>query len=245
MHILVTRPEPDASETKAQLKARGHEVSLEPVLRIAPAAIDEDTFERAQAVIATSRNGLRALATSPTLSSALQLPVFTVGPGTADLAHELKFQRVIAGAGTARDLAPLIAAQADPAKGALVHVAGEIIAFDIAAALAKSGFEVRSLTAYRALAATSLSPTTAKKIAAGTLDAVILMSPRSADIFAQLVADAGLTESARRLVFLCLSQAVAAALQSLTPTRIEIADAPNSAAMLAAVGRLASGSRGV
>lgn len=245
MHILVTRPEPDASETKAQLEARGHAVSVEPLLRIEPAAIDEHAFNGAQAVIATSRNGLRALAASTALSAALKLPVFTVGPGTAALARDLKFRRVIAGAAAARDLVPLIEAEADAAKGPLVHVAGEIVAFDIAAALAKNGFEVHTLTVYRALAPASLSPQTTQKIAEGTIDAVILMSPRSADIFAQLVAGAGLQDSARRLTFLCLSQAVANALHSLQPARLEIADAPNSAAMLAAVDRVASGSRGV
>jgi uroporphyrinogen-III synthase len=241
MHILVTRPEPDASEMKAQLEALGHGVSLDPVLRIEPAAIEAGAFEGAQAVIATSRNGLRSLGESAALAAALKLPVFTVGPGTADLARELRFQRVIAGTGTAHDLVPRIEAEADRAKGALVHVAGDVIAFDIAAALSKIGYRVRRLTAYRAAAAPSLSPQTAQKIAKGSIDAVILMSPRSANIFAQLVADAGLGKAVRRLVFLCLSQAVADALQDLAPARIEIADAPNSAAMLATVGRVASG----
>ncbi len=172
--------------------ARGAWSRGEP--RAAAAALSQPQSRRARStapkrIIATSRNGLRALGASAALAAALKLPVFTVGPGTTDLARELEFRRVIGSAGAARDLVPLIAAEADPAKGPLVHVAGEVIAFDIAAALAKSGFEVRSLTAYRALAAASLSSQTARKIADGALDAVILMSPRSADIFAQLVAD--------------------------------------------------------
>ena len=35
MHLLVTRPEPDAAELKAALEAQGHEVSVEPLLAIA------------------------------------------------------------------------------------------------------------------------------------------------------------------------------------------------------------------
>jgi uroporphyrinogen-III synthase len=71
------------------------------------------------------------------------------------------------------------------------------------------------------------------------------MSPRSSEIFAQLVADAGLGDEARRLKFFCLSPAVADALQRLAPTRIEVADAPNSEAILAAVARVATRGRGV
>jgi uroporphyrinogen-III synthase len=245
MHILVTRPEPDASQMKAELEALGHRVSIEPLLRIEPMAIEDRAFEGAQALIATSRNGLRALGASGALASALPLPLFTVGPGTAELARELGFQTVIAGAGTARDLVPVIAGKADPPQGPLVHVAGETLAFDLAAALAQHGFEVRTLTAYRAVAAASLGVATARQIADGSLDAVLLMSPRTAETFAQLVVEAGLKESARRLVFLCLSHAVAEALSPLAPVRTEVADAPNSAAILGATARVATRCRGV
>jgi uroporphyrinogen-III synthase len=245
MRILVTRPEPEGSRMKAQLEAAGHEVMLEALLQIEPLAIDPAAFDGAQALIATSRNSLRALALGPALNAALKLPVFTVGPGTAELAHELGIERVVAGTGAARDLVALIAAEADPAQGPLVHIAGEVTAFDIAAALAERGFEVRTSTAYRAVAAASLSETTAQSITDSSLHAVILMSPRSANIFAQLVADRGLEAAARRLVFLCLSQAVADSVHCLAPARVEIAEEPNASAMLAAVGRVASGCAGV
>jgi uroporphyrinogen-III synthase len=245
MHILLTRPEPDAAQMKAQLEALGHTVSLEPLLVIEPAAIEPRILEGAQALIVTSRNGLRALQAGNLLASVRSLPVFTVGPGTADLARELGFQRVIAGDGAARDLVPLIEAEADPGKGPLVHAAGESVAFDIAAALSAAGFKVETLTVYRAVAADELSRPTHTLFSQRAIDAVILMSPRSADTFAQLVADAGIEADARRPVFLCLSDAVADALHRLAPERIEVAEAPNATAMLAAVGRVASSRRGV
>jgi uroporphyrinogen-III synthase len=228
---------------QAQLEAAGHRVTLDPLLRIEPVAIDASAFNEAQGLIATSRNGLRALGRSPALGAALKLPVFAVGPSTAELARELGFQRVLTGAGAARDLVSTITAEAG--KGLLVHVAGEVTSFDIAAALAEQGFTVRTLTAYRAVAVGSLSDSTALAIAESTLDAVILMSPRSANIFAQLVADRGLQAPARRLVLLCLSPAVAEATKSLAPVQVEIAKAPDASAMLAAVGRVATAHRGV
>ncbi len=245
MHVLITRPEPDASETSAQLKALGHDVTVEPLLRIESLPIDAGTFDGAQALIATSRNGVRALAAGSTLDTARTLPIFTVGPGTAELARAQGFQRIVEGRGTARDLVPLIATRADRAGGPLVHVAGETLAFDLAAALAEHGIALRTLTAYRAVAAERLTLSTVQRIADGAIDAALLMSPRTAAIFARLVASAGLSEQARRLTLFCLSQGVAEALAGLAPPRIEIAAEPNSAALLAALARVATQSPGV
>ena len=102
MHVLITRPEPDAGALKAQIEAMGHAVSLEPLLQIELLPIAADALAGAQAIIATSRNGLRALAESAALPEALELPLFAVGPGTAELARSLGFRRVIAGGGACR-----------------------------------------------------------------------------------------------------------------------------------------------
>ena len=191
MHVLITRPEPDAGELKSELEVLGHTVSVEPMLRIELLPIPGDAFAGAQAILATSRNAVRALAASAALSPALELPIFTVGAGTAELARASGFRHVIAGAGAARDLVALVEAEADRAKGPLVHVAGEHLAFDLAAAIAGRGYEVRNLTAYRAVAARALTGQTAQRIASGGVDAVLLMSPRTAAIFAQLVGSRG------------------------------------------------------
>ena len=84
-----------------------------------------------------------------------KLPIFTVGPATAALARELGFEQIIAGEGSASDLVPLIADSKIGEAGPLVHVAGEELAFDLAAELAARGVEVRKVTAYRAVAASS------------------------------------------------------------------------------------------
>ena len=245
MHVLVTRSEADAAEIKAALEALGHEVTVEPLLAIETMPIDAGAFEGARGVIATSRNGLRALAESAALAQAAKLPIFTVGPATSGLARELGFQRIIAGEGAASDLIPLILGCEPGARGPLVHVAGEEVAFDLAAELERRGIGVRKLTAYRTTAAPSLSPQAAQAIARGSLDAVILMSPRTAAIFAALVGKAGLSEPAGRLTYVCLSANVAAALKGLAPSRINIAVTPNSSAILDAVGRVATHSSGV
>lgn len=245
MRVLLTRPEPDAGELSARLAALGHEVKAEPLLQIVPLPIEAGAFADAQAIIVTSRNGLRALAASKALEEARALPVFAVGPATAALARDSGFANVIAGAGAARDLVPLIAAHCDASEGVLAHVAGEALAFDLAAALAQEGLTVRTLAAYRAEPAAALSGETARAIAEGGLDAVVLMSPRTAEIYAELVDAAGIGEAARHLACVCLSPAVAARLAGLAPARVEIAAEPNATALLAALAKVATHFTGV
>lgn len=240
MHVLITRPEPDAAAFAAQLEALGHTVTLEPLLRIEHLPIDVDALDGVAGLIVTSRNGLRALASSSAFNDALRLPIIAVGPGTAQLARELGFARVVAGSGTAADLVPIIVEAAPGQQGTLAHVRGEDVAFDLRTALRAHEVELREIVTYRALPARSLQPQTKDLLAAGAIDAAILMSPRTGAIFARIVASEGLQVAVRRLVLLCLSPAVAAAIEPLAPARVEVAESPNSAAMLAAVTRVAT-----
>ena len=112
MHVLITRPERDAADLKSRIEALGCTVTLAPLLEIELGDVAADAFTGASGMIATSRNGLRALAKSPALHAAKKLPVFVVGPATAQLARDLGFQTVIEGEGTAAGLVPLITAHA-------------------------------------------------------------------------------------------------------------------------------------
>lgn len=245
MHVLVTRPEPDASEFKVQLESLGHVVIIEPLLQIELMSINANAFDGAQAIVATSRNGLRALVESPARTAAIKLPFFAVGPDTAELARTLGFSRIIEGAGTARDLVPLIAGEIEPASGCVVYLAGETLAFDLSASLAGQGIAVHKVVAYRAQPRKRLTAQTARMIKDGAIDAVILMSPRTAAVFAQVIAAAGLKDSAQHLTFLCHSQAVAQNLRSLGRVRTEVATKPNSAEMLSLIARVATQRPGV
>src|SRR6185312_11231359 len=83
MHVLLTRPEPDASTCAAQLEALGHAVTLEPLLRIERLPIDATALDGVAGVIVTSRNRLRELASTTALHAWLTLAIMTVCPVTA------------------------------------------------------------------------------------------------------------------------------------------------------------------
>jgi len=209
MRILVTRPEPDASREADRLAALGHQAVVAPLLLIETIAEVPLLLDGAQAVLATSRNALRALAAHRGLAEALRLPLFAVGETTAREAQALGFADVTAGPGTGAALAKLIGEELQPDQGPLVHLAGETLAFDLKGALEARGFAVRQPVLYRAVAAGALPAEALQLLKAGKLDGAILMSPRTARIFADLLARAEAVTEAERIVCYCLSEAVA------------------------------------
>lgn len=240
MHILVTRPEPDATLLREKLEAAGHLVTVEPLLVIEPCPPAALPLDGITALIATSRNALRALSAHPDLDSARALPLFTVGPGTARAAADLGFSNIIAGTATARDLAPLIAGRVTADGVRLLHMRGDRVAYDLKSDLEARGFAVSEAMIYRSVPAAALSAETGAAIRVGSLDAVILMSPRTGEIFTDLMHRAGLNDAARGLLYVCLSEAVAGRLVPLAPKRLEVAAKPNSEEMLALIARKAA-----
>jgi uroporphyrinogen-III synthase len=230
MRILVTRPEPDAARQAERLAALGHEAVFAPLLGIEYVPDVHLDLDGVDALIATSRNALRALAAHPQGTEAARLPLFAVGEATAVLARDLGFADVATGPGTGEELGTVIAARA---KGtALLHLSGENVAFDLKAALAARGFDVRRAVLYRAVPAGALPPAIVAMMEAGTLDGVMLMSPRTGTIFAGLIRHHGLEGPASRFICYCLSGAVA---QAVRPAglRMSVAARPREEDVLA------------
>jgi uroporphyrinogen-III synthase len=236
MHILVTRPEPDANALRTRLEAMGHRVSVFPLLTTMfrdDAAID---LGGVSALVATSRNGLRALLRRPLHTQCLALPIFTV-------AREAHFKTVIEGTASARELVETIAHHEVSRSGTLLVLRPDEPAFDVSGALRQKGLTVREVTLYTTVPQDTLDPAVAAAIENKDMDAVLLMSPRSAATFTHLIQKAGLGSAARELAYLCLSSAVVGPLSPLHPVSIHTAVKPNLEEMLALVAVLASKSR--
>jgi uroporphyrinogen-III synthase len=235
MRLLVTRPEPDALKLRALLEEAGHQATVEPLLSLSFDSGDPIDLDGAQALIATSRNALRALKASPALVAARHLPLFAVGKATAAEARVLGFETVVTGAGTAAELVAHIVSVLDPATGVLVHLAGDTLATDLGGELEAHGFRVRQPIVYRTVPATAFADRTVEELVAHDIDGVILLSPRTAAIYAGLMGKHGLVSVARMLPHFCLSEAVARRLQPLAPIPTRIAEAPRLEEVLALV----------
>ena len=238
MLFLVTRPEPEGSKLKGLIENLGYEAVVEPLMEaeLLPEAIDD--LDGVSALIATSRNALRSLSQSAYLHDALAIPLFAVGQGTAELARELGFERIAVGPGSVSGFAAAIAGTLDPADGLILHLAGDVLAGDLAGELQQLGFRVLQPRVYRMKAAEALGEGTREAIGEGAIDGVVLMSPRTARIYAGLIKRHGLTDAAAEVVHVCLSDAIARSLAPLGEVPVEVADSPSLNALLELIERI-------
>jgi uroporphyrinogen-III synthase len=236
MRLLVTRPEQDAQGLRKRLEALDHEVVIAPLLTLSFDDADPIDLTDVQVLIATSRNGVKGLSAQPqALEIARALPLFAVGPGTAKAARDAGLGVIITGAGTARDLLPQLMSNFEPSDGLLLQLAGDTLAFDLDPELAAHGFRLVKPVVYRMKAATSLPYETIERLGLGDIDGVLLLSPRTADVYVQLILKYKLAGATAGITYYCLSPAIAARLKPLGKVRTEVADNPTLEGLLSLV----------
>ena len=230
MRVLVTRPLHEAEATARRLSDIGHAPLVAPVMRIAALPVDLSR-RAAQAVVLTSAHAVEFLpdADRAALSG---LPVFAVGGRSAAAARGAGFRDVRAGGGGEHALAALVSASL-PAGARALYLAGRERKGDLPDLLRARGFLCDVAECYVAVAAATLDTAAADALAAGTLDAALHYSARSAEIFARLAAAAGRARAAAVLLHLCLSAAVAAGLSGLGAERVRVAARPDETSLFA------------
>lgn len=231
---LITRPQEDSADVAIALARRGITPVLAPMMRIeyAPAEI-ENEVGLAQAILFTSRNGVRAFAR---LSPRRDMPAFAVGESTAALARDNGFVRIESAGGDSADLARLVAARLKPEDGLLFHAAGTTVAGDLVGTLNKSGFKTVRRALYETKPVDGIDDETAMALRDRTLDYVLFFSPRTGRIFAELVIAAGLEKTCDSLTAICLSEAVESEISRLPWKTSSVAAMPTTDALMSALG---------
>lgn len=225
--MLVTRPEPDASETAARLGALDIEAVLEPLLVAETLTTTLPDAEGFAALAATSANALRALHDRGELPHFRKLPLFAVGDRTAALAREFGFAEVVTANGNLDALVALLARAG--IAGPVFYPSARDQSGDLAKALALHGVMVITAAVYRMQPVAALRDTTLAGIDSGAIGAALFYSRRTAQTFATLAAS--LRDKAR-LGVLCLSEAVAEPLLGAHFVRVSLADHPSEEAMM-------------
>ncbi|MFC7333826.1 uroporphyrinogen-III synthase [Rhodocista pekingensis] len=227
--ILVTRPQPEADQTAAELAARGFTTLIEPLLevRLLPGpALD---LAGVQALLLTSINGVRATLAR---TDRRDLPVLAVGRRTGDEARAAGFAEVREAEGDAVHLAALIRREVDPAAGRLLHVSGVDLAADLAELLGPDGYTVDRIVGYEAVAAEHLSPEVVSALRQADISIALFFSPRTARTFVRLATAAGLADRCAGMSAFCLSPAVASAAAGLPWQAVRVAERPAAGALL-------------
>ncbi|HCR37503.1 MAG TPA: hypothetical protein DIU37_05075, partial [Opitutae bacterium] len=170
----------------------------------------ESDLVSAQAVLFTSRNGVRAFVR---VSDGRDQQIYAVGDSTATLAIENGFTNVKSANGDSKDLATLVKDRLRPQDGPLIHISGKTVAGDLSGILSVAGFQVARRALYQAKPISALSADVVAAIRNGEIKYVLFFSPRTARIFSDLFESADLTEHCRDIEAICLSKAMRAELQ--------------------------------
>jgi uroporphyrinogen-III synthase len=224
--ILITRPEPGATETAARLTALGFLPVVAPILSIV--AREVSALPRVAATLLTSRNAIAAC--PPSLHDR---PVFAVGTATSVRAFEAGFSRVSNAEGDAAALAGLIARAMSPADGSLFLPAGKGQGTQLAASLRQHGFHVVRRVAYQTTYVPVIPETIETHLRQGRLVAAMFFSAETSRHFVRLLRVAGLTDAVRPVEAVSISEPAAVALRPLLWRRAGVAAKPNQEAMLA------------
>lgn len=221
--FLVTRPLAQSESFAADLRARGFEALIAPLMTVqffdpAPPVADYD------GILITSANGAAALAR---IWRGRDVPVLAVGPQTADALRAAGFTAVTSADGDAGALAHCVSARVAPGSR-LLHVTGRG-----GKPLSVPGYGVERLDAYDMVATGGLSDEATQALRSGALEGVFCFSPASAALFRDVVIAGGLRAPCADIGAYCISAAAAKMLKPLQLAYFRISDQPNRAALLA------------
>ncbi len=177
--VLITRPEPDASETARRVSALGFEPVVGPVLEVHHGQVTCRTpFD---AILITSRNALPALP-----DWYRQVPILAVGRATAARARQAGFTTVLDADGDAAALAELARAHCPACARVLVaHARGQGGA--LIETLKFHDFKVCRQCAYAVVSVPDFPKPAAAALQAQTLRSATFLSAETARAFVRLL----------------------------------------------------------
>jgi uroporphyrinogen-III synthase len=219
MHLIITRPQPDAEDLQRKLEVRGHSTFMAPLLDIRVDAQRPISNRPYQGVLITSANGARALMNHPTQQRLVRVPALAVGPQTRAAALAAGFTQVTEAAGDVASIAAETAKALEPGEGPLLYLSGEETSGDLEGVLQKIGFEVDRVIMYAAVPARELPAAVAAAIRRRAADGVLLYSRRTAMVWVKCIAAAGLGPYMDKFAQFCLSAAVAGVIPNGWPTK--------------------------
>ncbi|MGV8833122.1 MAG: uroporphyrinogen-III synthase [Devosia sp.] len=228
--MLVTRPEPDAQSSVARLQALDIVALAAPLMERVTLQVSLPPADGFAAVVLTSANAVRTLVDRGDAAAYAHLPVLAVGDRTAREAEAAGFERVSSAAGNADDLVNAIGLSG--LKGPLFYPTGKHQSADLAKALAPLGVMVATAKVYDMVAISALPAAVLEGLGAGSINAVLVYSRRTAEIFADLAQSLDRAQR-QALAMLCMSEAVAEPLLETHFNRISLADRPDEDAMMA------------
>ena len=230
LRVLVTRPEPGASETARRLEMLGFVAVVLPLSETRGLPVDSAGIaENVDAVAVTSANALRH-APQDLLAMFAKPPCYAVGGKTASLARQAGFSHVIEGPGDAAGLAALLGKESLLKSGAeaasVAYLCGRVRLPNFEKLLAAAGVVVVAVETYDTVETEAVSDFTSP------VDIALLHSALGARALMKIARRPELAKLLAETVFLCLSERIAAVVAEAGCTKIKVAAEPTEQALL-------------
>lgn len=224
--ILITRPLEDYAETASMVMASGFDPVACPMLRVEPVGHQPPEADRYQALVFTSPRGVDHLAAGPGLK---ELPVYTVGDRTADVARQAGYVKVTSAGADLNALEALLFLENLSPDKPLLHVCGE----DVVRPIAVPGCRFESLVVYHAVQAEELPAGALAVIQDRAPYGVLFYSARTAEAFVAAVKKGSLQPQFMTTRALCLADTMVESLRGLPWRSILVAQRPDRSGMQA------------
>nr|WP_284947879.1 uroporphyrinogen-III synthase [Acidisoma sp. PAMC 29798] len=226
----MTRPEPGAAATAAQLVAMGYHPVVAPLLTIHAVAAELPAPDTVQAILVTSRQAI------PRLPHAYaHCPLLAVGDATAGSARAHGFTQVSSADGDAKALAVLAARSLAPNGAPLLLASGVGQGHHLERLLTRRGFTVLRREVYAAQPVEALPAPARDMLASSHAGWVLLFSRETAFCFHRLVRHGDLLAGLRPLRLAAISHPVADSVRDLPWRSIHVAMTPTENAVLALI----------
>lgn len=226
--MLITRPEPGASETAGRVAALGLLPVIAPLLEINTLPVAWPPSGEVQAILVTSGNAIPALP-----ASHRHLPLLAVGQATAHRSRQAGFSQVESADGDAVALADLAERVCRPHGGPLLLATGRRQGYALATDLRRRGFAVVRRVVYAAEPVALLLYPARSALDAGALRAALFFSAETAKAGVRLIEAAALRDAVRAIDAVAIGKPAAVALEALPWRRVCVAAQPDQDAMLA------------
>ena len=222
--VLVTRPEPGASETAQRLLKLNYRPVVTPLLCVR--RLEPELPKDLDAILVTSGNAL------PSLPASLHsTPLLAVGNATANRAREAGFAEVRSADGDALALAGLALQACRPGAALLLATASQQGA-SLEAALRGAGFVVHRRAVYAARALEFMPAAAVQALQDNILVAALFLSAETARAFANLL-PTQLWPALAEVEALAIGQPAADALRFLPWRRVRVSAKPTQDSILA------------
>jgi uroporphyrinogen-III synthase len=227
--VLVTRPEPGASQTAKRLQDAGFSPLVLPLSE--PRTLQVGSVpEQFDAVTVTSANAIRH-ASRALLDRLAGSHCYAVGQKTAAAARDAGFADIVTGPGDAEALADVIISAEKPGA-AILYLCGRVRLPAFEEKLRAAGIDVRPVETYDTVGINHESSFIRRLLDERPVDAVLLYSARAAEAFASIVSRPELAFLFNAAGLFCLSSRVASAFGGYDTIQVHIAAEPNEEALL-------------